>query len=387
MTEELRPLEGERLLNEISRHVYLVALTIGWPKLSYQIADAVVEVKKDGDNGDTKKVEIAEDLRNNPHWQLMPNDWKAKFTTLEGKARRIVSASSASFATKGMSLLPISRAPEIFHILSGMREEFMVHRNGFVTEYATIREEIKTKLKASDETLWNKVKDKLPDEDAIRGRFNMNWAIMPLGGSGLQVPQVDLEDVRNTLQEHHDNLAATLGPESTALEQCRRSMLIVSGLIDQSQETIHHLDDQTATDLVQQARGQVADFGQQVLANMIEEPRRAIAEAVENMMGALADNSRRIRSGTIDQIKRSFELMKGFDFLADETLLTRMQQCEVALENVSVQELNASEETGRRIARYLQGVHEQATSDDAVSHVGRQFCAVRLTPPREPVPA
>jgi hypothetical protein len=130
-TPETDPaLAGQNVLAEITKHIYLVCLTIGWPKLSYKIGDAIVEITKE-DGGEKKKVEIDEEFRNDPAWQLMPDDWKIIFTKLEGKGRKTLSSSSTSFATKGISLLPISRAEGVFQVLDDFRREWEMQRDLF----------------------------------------------------------------------------------------------------------------------------------------------------------------------------------------------------------------------------------------------------------------
>ena len=363
-----RVLAGQNVMEELSRHIYLTCLTIGWPKLSYKIGKAIVEVTKTGDDGEVKKIQVDEEFRNDPAWKLMPDEWKNIFTRIEGRGRKALSSASASYATKGMSLLPISRAEGVFQVLADLRGEWEMQRDLFVSAYAEILRDIEQKLRAKDVALWNKVKDRLPSVEEVRGKFSFRWSIIPLGGGGqvgLQVTREDLEKVKAALDraqiEHPDIDDATD---------------IVNGLIDQTHQIVQHLDDDTASALVREAKDQILDLGQQLVANICKEPREQIASAVENMLQSIRDR-RRIQNGTINQIKEAFELMRGFDFVCDRTLLNRMREAERALDNVTVQELNASEETGRGIARYLEDVLTQATSEDAIEEVQEQFRGIR----------
>jgi hypothetical protein len=381
-TPETDPaLAGQNVLAEITKHIYLVCLTIGWPKLSYKIGDAIVEITKE-DGGEKKKVEIDEEFRNDPAWQLMPDDWKIIFTKLEGKGRKTLSSSSTSFATKGISLLPISRAEGVFQVLDDFRREWEMQRDLFAAKYAEILMDIERKLKAKDTALWNKVRTKLPDAVDIKSKFTFRWSIIPMGGDGrvgLQATREQLEQVKDTLQLGEPHI------DMVAYEQAADTL---NNLIDQTYETVHHLDTDTASALVREAKETIVELGHQLVENMCKEPREQIAKTVENMLESLR-GGRRVREGTIRQIKESFELMRGFDFVADQTLLNQMRECERALDSTTVQQLNASQDTGRRISRYLQDVVDQATNPEAVEEVQQQFRGIRgalnLTP--EEVPA
>jgi exonuclease VII large subunit len=199
------------------------------------------------------------------------------------------------------------------------------------------------------------------------------------GRVGLQATREQLEQVKDTLQLGEPHI------DMVAYEQAADTL---NNLIDQTYETVHHLDTDTASALVREAKETIVELGHQLVENMCKEPREQIAKTVENMLESLR-GGRRVREGTIRQIKESFELMRGFDFVADQTLLNQMRECERALDSTTVQQLNASQDTGRRISRYLQDVVDQATNPEAVEEVQQQFRGIRgalnLTP--EEVPA
>jgi len=376
MTQNENSCGNEHLLERITRHVFLVVLNISWPKLSYQIADVVVEVRGDDD----AKTEVDKEFRTSPQWQLMPADWRRKLVNLEGRARTLLSAASIQFATRGMTVLPVTRAAEIFRGLRELRTELEEYRDGFVANYEQVLSELKGRL---GDALYAKAVQKLPSKDVIRQKFKMVWAIVPAGGHG-SINSTQLSALRAGLEEAKNSIEVDIMGELPALNN---ALDIVRNLQQESPRTI---DDDDAQDLIGEAREQMSQFTQQMLADMAKEPRAVLADAADNLLQALSDPNRVVRMGTIDQVRRAFEMVEGFSFLADDELLERMRQCQLRLDNVTPQQLNSDLEIGGRLAAGLQSVREQASDTHAQADAVRNFRRVkwrkgRKEQPTEPV--
>lgn len=367
-------LEGEQLLDAITRHVFLVMLHISWPKMSYQIADAIVEVKVEGNgDGKEKKREIDEEFRTKPQWQLMPTEWRKKLGNLEGRARSLLSAASISFAARGISVLPVTRAQEVFQSLRSLRIEMRQYREEFVAEYESILEKLEHQL---DDDLYKKVAHKLPDVEQVAKKFGVVWAIIPSGGrSGIEPQQLQwLERAINDSVKKFDDLKVA------------RPRAIKNGLavLERLAESgAHQVTDAEAAEVISEARDQMHQFTHEMLEEMAREPRRILTDAADNLLAALKDPERMIRNGTINQVSEAFKLVEGFEFLAGPQLLAAIHTCRQRLGNVDARQLNSDAEIGARIAVGLQGVRDEAADSRAATAALRQFRNIRIRD-REP---
>ncbi len=354
-------LDGESLLSEISRHVYLVVLNVNWAKLSYQISDAVVEVG----TGDDKK-EVDKKYRNNPHWALMPDSLRTQFVHLEGKARRALSQPAIGFATKGMAMLPVARASDVFQQLRDFRAELEQLRDAFCAGYDNLLENLQEEL---GDALYNRAAKKLPKSGELREKFKMVWAIIPIGGSSnsVNVTLAAAEHALATLRACSDFVADTLIVEEggggsgvpTPSDNARESAIAtLRDLVQQIRTPMSRIDDETATDLVREAREQMNQFTHQMIEDMAQEPREEIRKACENMLSSIRQG-RTVKQGTIQQCRRAFELMQGFDFLSDAELTNRMRLCDDELRAVTPTDVNQNAEVGALCIKskpYISGI-------------------------------
>lgn len=336
--------------------------------MSYQIADAIVEVKVDGD-GEEKKKEIAAEFRTKPQWQLMPDEWRKKLGNLEGRARSLLSHASVQFAARGMCVLPVTRAQEIFAGLRALRAEMHQYRDEFVAEYETILENLESTL---DKDLFKKVQGKLPDSAIISEKFSMVWAIIPAGGrSAVTDTELELLEAALTIAER---------PELTKAQRQRieRGQQVLAALRGRLEQETRQIADDEAADLIEEARAQMHTFTQELVENMCNEPRRMLMEAADNLLEALRDPERIIRNGTLDQVRRAIAMVEGFEFLAGPELLATMRACQERLDSVDARTLNSDVELGARLAAGLQVVRDHAADVAVASTAMRQFRGIRL---------
>lgn len=365
MSEQQQTIEGENLLQQITRHVFLVLLHISWPKLAYQIADAIVAIE----GGDKKQKEIAEKFRSKPQWQLMPEVWKKKLGSLENRARALVSSASVQFAARGMAVLPVVRAAEIFAALRNCRTEMEQYREQFAAEYESILAALKTEL--GDE-LYAKASKKLPTKDDVKEKFSITWAIVPAGGSSINHRVV--QDLRNIL----DDARSQLTQRKPLLVLAQHLPHALELLDELEQREVSQVTDQEAEDLIREARQQMHQFTQDMLEEMAREPRQMLAEAAGNLIEALADPSRIIRTGTIDQVRRAFQMVEGFSFLAGPELLSRISEVRERLNEATPQELNSNAATGTALANALRGIRDCAADAQEASTAMRNFRGIRI---------
>jgi len=371
-------LEGEQLLDAITRHVFLVMLHISWPKMSYQIADAIVEVKVAGDGAEEKKKEIDEEFRTKPQWQLMPEAWRKKLINLEGRARSLVSNASINFAARGVSVLPVTRAQEIFSGLRTLRAEMEQYRDEFVAEYASILDNLAVQL---DADLYEKVQGKLPESATVARKFSVVWAIIPAGGRGgisdTQLNNIDTAlSLADSILSQGSGVAwtsADLKPAKTYLRRARGNVISLRG-----DRNTRQITDDEAADLINEARDQMHQFTHKMLEDMAREPRQILTDAADNLLAALRDQNRVVRNGTINQVREAFEMVEGFEFLAGPELIGAIRTCRERLESVTPQQLNSDVEIGARLAAGLQGVRDEAADTKSATEAVRQFRGIKI---------
>jgi len=379
-------LDGEPLLNAITKHVLLVMLHISWPKLTYQIADAIVEVTvgQDGKSSKEKKKEIEAEFRSQPQWQLMPMEWRKKLVNLEGRARSLLAHASIQFATRGIAVLPMSRAQEVFSGLRALRTEMEQNRDEFVTAYESILEELASRLGAE---LFKKVQGKLPEAETVAGKFGIVWAIVPAGGRSA-ITDVELEILDNGLSAgmglwQQADLMTTDGiggghaspPGRQALQRAQQTL---QQLRERARGNTEQVTDSEAGELIAEAQAQMHQFTREMLENMAREPREILTAAADNLLGALQSPQRIIRNGTISQVREAFEMVEGFEFLAGPELLNAIRQCRERLYAATPQQLNGDAEIGAQLAAGLSAVREAAADSQLAANAVRRFRGIRI---------
>jgi len=367
-------------LNEISQHVLLVIMQISWPKLRYQISDAIVEVNTG--SGSSGKETISEELRSNPQWQLMPDEWRKKLTRIESQARTILAASSISFGARGMSVLPITRAESVFSSLSDLREQMNTFRDEFAENYSSILEDMRMRL---GDTLFRKVVAKLPEPRDVASKFDMSWAVIPIGGmDGVSVGDIVtiesvLNDMLGMMREQHADTAIEERDIARRTADLENALNVARSIHDQlTTHAVRQMNTDDAHDLINDARMQTRAMVQSLLENMATEPRRILAEATANLVDALQSPLRHVRTSTIKQVQEAFELVEGFSFMADRELLQAMQECRRQLENSSPQAMNADENINNSIVAGLQVLHAQALNINTSSEAMRSPRNIRI---------
>lgn len=351
------------MLQRLQEHVWLVSLSIGWPKMSYQIEGAKVTIE----TASTDEKVIAEKFRTSPQWALIPERWKTQLQTCEGKARKILSAASVRFGTKGTCLLPITRSKHVFENLRELKSEFDSIADSFTSRYQSILTEMRQEI---GEELFASAEKKLPSVNSVREKFTMRWFIIPMAGGG-HIPNDYWTDMEAIVDEVAQLMPA--GGEAAIAK-------LQAHLARHTSAAMSTLKDSEMEDLVEEARGQMRQLVSQSIEAMVDEPRQAIIEACENMLAAIRDE-RTIRTGTIEQIRRAFEYLEGFGFIAGDELLAKIREAATTLGNTTPQQLNGNRQASLALAGALQPVlraaHDAATA-------ARQVTAFRAVHVRQP---
>ena len=287
-----------------------------------------------------------------------------------------MSHASINFAARGVSVLPVARAQEIFSGLRTLRTEMEQYRNEFVAEYASILDNLANRL---DDDLYEKVQGKLPEVEQVTGKFGIIWAIIPAGGRNA-INDTELEILDRALQAADEGIGADTGLEDhtrwDAAVQAAHE--VVTSLRDRLGQESGEITDDEAADLINEARDQMHQFTHEMLEDMAREPRRVLTDAADNLLAALREPNRMIRNGTINQVREAFEMVEGFEFLAGPDLIEAIRTCRNRLESVTPQQLNSDVEIGARLAAGLQGVRDEAADTKSATEAVRQFRGIKI---------
>jgi hypothetical protein len=268
-----------------------------------------------------------------------------------------------------MALLPVARAGDVFSRLRDYRDEMNRYREEFSSEYANILNRLRDRLGAE---MYGRAARKLPEPGAIRGKFGMVWAIIPLGGGN----HVDIADLRG-ISDELDSIVTHPDTDVLTAEIVSEIRQRLNTVITDANRTVNRIDDLGADEMIREARAQMQSFASDFIDRMAQEPRQQLQEAVDNLITSIR-KGRRIQTGTIGQIRTAFELVRGFRFLADGELLRRIDSLDAQLAVVTPQQLNSDRETSANLTVALRHVSQQAANAKAASVAIRNFRGVNL---------
>ena len=367
MTTTAYPQETSALLQGISHHAIWIALSVHCPRMNYQIKDAVINVT-DGD----ESIPVAEDLCQQPRWRLLPAGTSRKFARLEQRARKAIDSRAMNFsALRGVSLLPITKAREVFADIKAIDAEFQLERTEFVARYDRLVTELCSRLPPG---VFEQIKKRLPASAAMLQSFGISYMTLPLGG-GVSIDQEVLGRCRQTvtdlLQTHELNGQRM---QVVELQQFLETL--------QPDETYKAQLDQEAFDCLAEADRELRSNINNFVEQLASEPRAVIAAAVQNLIQSLQEG-RVIRSGTLDQVERAFSLASGFSFMGGD-LPALIREGRQLLQGRSPHDLNSDSTLSGQLAAQLQPILQKVSNVQATQQSVRNFRNICL---RTPVPA
>ena len=351
--------EIDALLKGIQSHALWVSLSVSRPRMNYQISDATVSIATD--QGTTQ---IDNEMLQSPRWKLLPDESNDKFNHLESAARRTLAGAALAFpAIKGITLLPITRASEVFQGLRRINGRFDRERQQFIEGYDQLLKDLQSKLTA---VVYNKIKYKLPAKERLTSLFRIRIMTLPIGGGSTSIDQ---EKLAKVIELVHDAGWPGVVEGAFVLE-------FLKGLQQQRDEVLQSVLDQEAMDLVSQADQELRRSMSQFLAHIADEPAKAVTEALTNLISSLRDE-KIIRAGTLSQAERAFKLAEGFSFLRPDVPALILQGRQM-LTGVTSRELNADKGLGKQLADALLPLVAQISRPDVVKESVQNFRRISL---------
>jgi hypothetical protein len=350
MTAQLEPLPVDTAgdaLARLQRYVVLLSLTVGWPKLARRIDGAKVSLDVEG-----QEVDVEEDIRTTPQWDLMPEEWRSQFGRIEGRARAALRDSGVSFLTHSCMLVPLVKVASVVENLEAIRAEFDRVAGEFCSHYDTILADLRTKL---GEKRYAIASRRLPTREELRSKFRLVWCEIPLD--------------RGIRPE-------SFAPALAALDQLERGSAVDASAV---REQIERLQEQARGaglgESLDAARAQLREQLDQAVEAMAREPRARIQEAVDRLIEAARGGDRTVRQATIEAARDAFDHARSFSFLADEELLRRIDEADRLLADARPREFNAGE-VSEALTRALEGVSVRAADTAAADQAVGRFRAI-----------
>ena len=361
---------AEAMLAAVNQHIFLVKLHISWPKMKRKIVDAIVEVNDEDGN----TCELPRKFRNNPQWKLMPEEWKNRFTRIEGKARSCLNDASIAFASTGMATIAVKRADLVFQQLREYRDTMYAYRDEFVELYSdtlqNIRQDITNEM---SQELADKAIAKLPTLARIRGTFDMNWAIVPIGNNGINRPQLEqLQAIKSKLY----NLSNVLQSQEQRCE-ILDAISDLGDVIRDVHSTPREMSDGEASEFVTEARLRMANFANEFVQNISRGPRQQLETALGHLLKSIREQ-RNIKAGTITQVQQACQMVRDFDFMQDRELLDLVGTVETELTNVTPQQVNSDSVFASQLAEAVTPAVEACQSAERAVSNERQFSRLVL---------
>lgn len=251
--------------------------------------------------------------RTAPQWVLLPAEWKKKFQKLESKSRTALSSVSIDMTGVGLHIVPAGRAEQLFRQLTELRDELYREADAFAEVYPGILSELRIK---HGPDLFKRIERKLPSPEEVRRKFRIRWAVVTLGDT------------------EHDSI--------------------------------------TDSDMLREAKQQMRSLVAETVEEMARQPRQEIAEAIDHLTNQIREQ-KMIRQGTLNGVRKAFDRLRAFDFLADSELLREVDAAEQMLNAYQPSDLNSNNALGQKLTEALQVTRRLATNDMEAANSVRKF--------------
>ena len=347
---ELARTSSDVLLNQISRNCVAVKLSVSAMGYERTIRGASVTVGEQT---------VPDELLAGAKFKLMPTNIKNPLMRIAGVARGIPASYGTPFVG-GAYLVPLGRqkdgrcaAQVVFDRIGQLREDYRLKAE----ELKPAWEAHVNNVRETWPETYEKLKNCLVGGDAFVSAHNITTILFPLGAGlpanfdeKLSEGLWDLIHSR-TLSDEEKELLVRL--KDHVREVVDRAAYNVGSLLDSDRSAAWVTEAQQATS---------AAVAEAVKA-MVQEPMTEFASAMANVEGILSRGSP-LRAATIDNLKRAYEKLQGFSFMAPEDLQRRLAAVGSVIDSVDFREVNSSEAASRALANHFAEVREEVTSEE-----------------------
>lgn len=342
---------GARVLRAIARNCVAVKVSCSGIGYERKIADADVSVEGQA---------VPEEYLSGARWRMIPAEIHRAVNSIANQARRQPGMFGTPFPG-GAYLVPVSGtngrnpAAELFGVIRATRESY----HGKAVELRPKWEEHVEKTRADLPQMYEKVRKWLVDGETFVARHTISMMLMPLGAG---VPQ----DFTARFRAAVENLARDPYVSSDDLAVFRRHARSLAALAQEcANAPAALLGEDASAAWVQEANAATSRAVAEAVQTMIQEPLTQFAAALANMEDII-DRGSNVRTGTIDQIRRAYDKLTGFGFLATPDLQRQLRAVADRLNGISPQHVNGpvNRQSARELASFFREVREEMVAED-----------------------
>jgi len=277
-------------------------------------------------------TELEKDMVTNPRWNLLPEDWRKKFTGVHSQVQRAVdqasvSSDDVSFPIRGVHVIARRAYKEFATQIKDIeKNDFVPLVRQLVKQWPQIVDDFRKDIK--DPVVWAALAPKLPQASRLSEKFWIEIIRVPIKFSTdttlEAVSDIEMVEIAEQGQRFAKNIAG----------------MIVGGLEDE------------------------------------------LRNSIDNLLGRIHEKGV-IKQATLDMVKAAFKKLQDFDFVMTDALKEKINQNKELLMNSDYKELNNDirHDTGQiaaTLVKYLQTVREQSIADAAIVRAfGRTRRAIR----------
>lgn len=342
---------GARVLRAIARNCVAVKVSCHGIGFERKIANANVSVEG---------RPVPEKYLSGARGRLIPAEVYGPLSSIANRARKQPDRFGTPFPG-GAYLVPVSGpngrnpAGELFGAIRAIREEY----HGKAVELRPKWEQNVESIRTDDPQWYEEVRKWLVDGEAFVARHTISMMLMPLGAG---VPQ----DFADRFCAAVDNLARDPYVSSDDLAVFRRHARSLAALAQEcANAPAALLGEEASAAWVQEANAATSRAIAEAVQTMIQEPLTEFAAALANMEDII-DRGSNVKGGTIDQIRRAYDKLTGFGFLATPDLRRQLQAVSARLDSISPQQVNGrgNRQSAQELASFFREVREQMVAED-----------------------
>lgn len=139
-----------------------------------------------------------------PRWKLLPKGQKAKFQQLEKQARSLIKSVSVPFKLRGVYIVPLVEADELFKQLHDVKKQYQETVDEFLNNYDGWLEELRNSMAEQNFTVVRKC---IPSKYELKRMFAIEWAVLPIGHPAPTAVNIGTTDL---IREAYTNMGALI---------------------------------------------------------------------------------------------------------------------------------------------------------------------------------
>lgn len=306
------------ITNRLHELCELLHVSVHMPRLTRKIQQGSAVV---ADQESTVTLDATQATQ--PAWRLMPVEMTRQLAAVDNQVTKLLRQYSVSFRSRNLGG-EISAAR---YQINGLYLVPASHAETLLSRLAELNEELRELVRswaADPERFHAAVRQKLGDE-----AYALAQAQIPALGELLTATRIQ-------------TISIPFGANAEMIRETgERSFL-------------------------RQARERSREMVEQVAANLIAEPRRELAEALTSLRTLIAEDGR-VTARSLNPIRRAYEKLELFDFVADDDLRAQMTALRAQLDSMAPGEQNSTTSANNGLLDALRNVASTAMNETQIA--------------------